>query len=68
MSEASPSPERVRECVHCFTDYLDNFLHVLSGLFFLNMMYVNMLGCLDFMDEIGMFGVSDGMELHMIIG
>jgi len=31
-------------------------------------MYVNMLGCLDFMDEIGMFGVSDGMELHMIIG
>ena len=68
MSEASPSPEQVRECVHCFIDCLDDLLHVLSGLFFLNMMYVNMFGCLGFMNEIGMFGMSDGMELYMMIG
>ena len=31
-------------------------------------MYVNMFGCLGFMNEIGMFGMSDGMELYMMIG
>ena len=31
-------------------------------------MYVNMLEYLGFMNEIGMFGMSDGMELYMMIG
>jgi len=44
LSEASPSPERVCECVHCFNYCLNDLLRVLSGLFLLNMMYVNMLG------------------------
>jgi len=62
FSEASFSLERVCECVLCFLDCLDDLLHVLFRLFFLNMMYVNMLGCLDFMNEIGM------LSMRLIMG
>ena len=49
----------------CFLDCLDDLLHVLFRLFLLNMMYVNMLGCLDFMNEIGMLGMRLIMGLWL---
>ena len=58
VREASVSPERVCEWVLCFLGCLDDLLHVWFGSFFLNMMYVNMLGCLGFMNEIGMLGMG----------
>ena len=62
VSKASVSPERACECVTCFPGCLNDLLHVPFKIFFLNKMCVNILGCLDFMNEVGMFGMSDGMN------
>ena len=61
MSEASA----VVSADTVFLDCLDDLLHVLSRLFFLNKMYVNMLWCLDFMNEIGMLGMRLILDLWL---